>query len=203
MAPTQVYQSVRTALQKIFKMAKTAKRKLSNFDFSKDGCHVSLVGKSLGGPANDRQTLLLKSLNPSGETKKPSNGEGNKMTVEMIEKSAVDVMVQKAVEDATKVLKAELDSLKAAEVARVEKARKDKLEAVIGTETLETTFMAIKSLDDASFEVVLKGFEAAKADEAKGKMFTEKGASADGKTTAETDEVKRLADKIAAQFKTN
>lgn len=155
----------------------TAKRKLSNFDFSKAGCHISLVGKSMGGPANGRTTLLLKSLNPSGETQLP-NGEGN--NVEMIEKSVHDTLVKKAVDDAVAVFKAELDALKAADATRVEKARKEKLVAVIGEAKLEETYAAIKSLDDAGFEIVLKSFEAAKTTEAGSKMFTEKGLA--GKT---------------------
>ena len=182
-------------------MANVAKRKLSNFDFSKEGCHVSLVGGSLGGPANDRQTLLLKSLNPSGATQNPSDGKGNKM--EMIEKSAVDVMVQKAVDEATAAYKAEVEVLKAAAKAKADKERKDKLIAVLGTEGADGMEMAVKSLDDTSFDMVLKGFEAAKTAENKSDMFTEKGVTgATKEVSVETDTATRLAAKIAAKSKT-
>lgn len=38
-----------------------ATRRLSDFDFSKDGAHVALVGKHQGGPANGVTTLITKS----------------------------------------------------------------------------------------------------------------------------------------------
>ena len=157
-------------------MTKKAIRRLTDIDFSKEGCHVSIVGKSMGGAANGFQHLVLKSLSPQGINNTPLGAsEGSKL--EMIEKSAVDVMVQKAVDEAVAPYKQELDELKAAQVVQVEKARKEKIVAILGTATAEDTFMAIKSLDDKSFEMVLKGFEVAKAVEAKSDMFVEKGAS--------------------------
>lgn len=176
-----------------------AKRKLSNFDFSRKGAHISLVGPSLGGPANGVTALVLKSLTPSGDNKSPNDGEGNKM--EMIEKSAVDVMVQKAVDDAVAPYKAELDALKAEKVAQVEKARKEQLVAIVGEAEVEKTFMAIKSLDDASFELVLKGFASAKVAESKSGFFTEKGVtgSVDHKAVEESPEMKALKAKYAAK----
>lgn len=44
-----------------------AVRKLSGIDFSKEGAAVSLVGPSVGGAANGRTTLVMKSLNYSEE----------------------------------------------------------------------------------------------------------------------------------------
>lgn len=38
-----------------------ATRRLSNFDFTKEGAHVALVGKHQGGPANGVTTLITKS----------------------------------------------------------------------------------------------------------------------------------------------
>jgi hypothetical protein len=176
-----------------------AKRRLSNFDFSKGGCHVSLVGSSLGGPANGVTTLLMKSLTPSGDNKSPNDGEGNEM--EMIEKSAVDVMVQKAVDDAVAPYKAELDALKAEKISQVEKARKEQLAAIVGEAEVEKTFMAIKSLDDNSFELVLKGFASAKTVEAKSGFFTEKGVtgSVDASKVEESAEMKALKAKYATK----
>lgn len=163
-----------------------AKRKLSEFDFSKKGCHISLVGPSAGGPANGVTTLVLKSLSPQGVNTNP-NGEGNKMTVEMIEKSVHDTLITKAVADATLVLKsqldasnAELDALKAEKVSAAEAVRKSKIAAVLGDAKVDETFMAIKSLDDTNFDIVLKSFASVKESEAKTAAFTEKGVA--GKT---------------------
>lgn len=160
-----------------------AKQKLSNFDFSKKGCHISLVGPSLGGPANGVPTLVLKSLSPEGATKNP-HGEGNEMT--MIEKSAVETMVQKAVEEAVAVFKSqaetaqkELELMKAAQVAQVTLVRKAKLVAVLGEVKADETLAVLKSLDDTAFEIVLKGYADAKDVEDKSAMFKEKGV--DGK----------------------
>lgn len=40
-----------------------AKRKLSEFDFSSEDSHLALVGPSVGGPANERTTLIFKASN--------------------------------------------------------------------------------------------------------------------------------------------
>lgn len=40
-----------------------AKRKLSEFDFSSEDSHLALVGPSIGGPANERTTLVFKATN--------------------------------------------------------------------------------------------------------------------------------------------
>lgn len=177
---------------------KKAKKKLSDFSFEKEGCHISLVGPSMGGAANGYSTLTLKSLSPQGINSVPK-GEGNNM--EMIEKSAVDVMVQKAVDEATATLKTEVGVLKAAAKSKTDKERKDKLITVLGTEGADGMEAAVKSLDDTSFEVVLKGLEAAKTAEADSKMFTEKGATgANKEPVVEEDTAKRLEAKIKSQF---
>jgi hypothetical protein len=186
----------------------TAKRKLSEFDFSKKGCHISLVGPSLGGPANGVTTLVVKSLSPTGATKDP-NGEGNEMSKEMIEKSAVEAMVTKAVEEAVKAVQgkadaaiAELTALKAANVNQVQAVRKSKLAAVVGDAQAEATIVAIKDLDEAAFETVLKGFEAAKSVEGKGALFTEKGVDgkADLKKVTEDAESNGVMDYLKSKY---
>lgn len=148
-----------------------AKQRLSEFDFSKKGCHISLVGPSLGGPANGVETLVLKSLAPTGE---------NEMSKEMIEKSAVEVMITKAVEAATAKIQGELDAMKAEKSAGIEAARKAKLVAVLGEATAGETLLALKSLDEPAFELVLKGLTASRTAEGKSTMFVEKGV--EGKT---------------------
>lgn len=188
----------------------TAKRKLSEFDFSRKGCHISLVGPSAGGPANGVTTLVLKSLSPEGVNTNP-NGEGNTMTVEMIEKSVHDTLITKAVEDATLVLKsqlaaseAELTALKAEKVAAVETVRKSKIAAVLGDAKVEETFMAIKSLDDTNFEIVLKSFATVKAAEAGGAAFKEQGvdASADVAAIQKAAESNPVMDLLRAKYGT-
>jgi hypothetical protein len=49
-------------------MTDKAKRKLFNFSFEHSGAHVALVGKAVGGPANGRTTLLMKSTNDITDT---------------------------------------------------------------------------------------------------------------------------------------
>jgi hypothetical protein len=165
-----------------------AKRKLSNFDFSKKGCHISLVGESLGGPANGVTTLLLKSLNPVGDINKTPEGEGNNM--EMVEKSAVEGMVKKAVDEAVAVYKSKVEALEAEKAAVIEKARKAKLEEIIGTAELESTFKAVKDLAEDAFEIVLKGFKTAKDSEEKAfKAVGADGAKADASKTIEKSSV--------------
>lgn len=177
---------------------KKAKKKLSDFSFEKEGCHISLVGPSMGGAANGYSTLTLKSLSPQGINSVPK-GEGNKM--EMIEKSAVDVMVQKAVDEATAALKTEVEVLKAAAKSKTDKERKDKLITVLGTDGADGMEAAVKSLDDNAFEIVLKGLTAAKDAESKSGMFVEKGATgATKEVVVEEDTAKRLEAKIKSQF---
>lgn len=183
-----------------------AKQKLSNFDFSKKGCHISLVGPSMGGPANGVTTLVLKSLSPEGAIKNP-NGEGNEMT--MIEKSAVEVMVQKAVAEAVAVFKSqaetaqkELEVMKAAQLEQVTMSRKSKLAAVIGDAKAEETITILKSLDDNSFEVILKGYAESKNAEGKSALFKEKGVdgNADMKKVTDAAESNPVMDYLKSKY---
>lgn len=180
----------------------TAKRKLSEISFEQKGCHVSLVGPSLGGPANGVTTLVMKSLStPSGDNKNP-NGEGNNMTVEMIEKSAVDVMIQKAVSDATAVLKSELDTLKASQEAEKVAKRKAKLVAAVGETEAEGVMAVAKSLDDNAFEVILKSLSVAKGKEANSEMFTEKGVEGKTDTKAQMEQDSGVMKMLKSKYHT-
>ena len=177
-------------------------RKLSNFDFSKKGCHVSLVGPSLGGAANGYTVLKLASLETNQEDKED---------IEMIEKSAHDALVLKAVEEAVApVQKAlqdaqeQLEVFKAAQVVAVEKSRKDALAAVMGADNpdLEAEFAILKSLDESVFQLVLKSKAAAVDAISKSAMFQEVGvsgeAAAEDKPT-ESAEMRVLKQKYKAQ----
>lgn len=187
---------------------KKAKKRLSNFDFSKEGCHVSLVGPSMGGPANGITTLMLKALEPTSE-EGVTHEEENMENVEMIEKSAHDALVLKAVQEAVapvqKALEdavAQLEVFKAAQVAAVEKSRKDALAAVMGADNpeLEAEFAIIKSLDEAVFELVLKSKKAANEALEKSAMFVQMGVSGEAETKADTESAEmKILRKLANQ----
>lgn len=171
---------------------KKAKRQLSNFSFKNASCHVSLVGPELGGPANGREVLVFKSVAEATRTKESESMEN----VEMIEKSAHEVLVQKAVQEAlAPVQKAleeaqeEIKVFKAAQVEAVEKSRKDALAAVMGADNaeLEAEFAIVKSLDQAVFDLVLKSKKAAYEALEKSTMFNEVGVSGEADQKANAD----------------
>ena len=165
-------------------MAK-AKRRLSNFDFSKKGCHLSLVGESLGGPANGRTVLKIASLNQEVEENKMNE-------VEMIEKSAHDALVLKAVEEAVAPVQKALQEaneqlavFKAEQIAAAEKSRKDALAEVMGKDSpeLDAEFEIVKSLDQAVFDLIIKSKKSAIEALEKGAMFQEIGVSGEAEST--------------------
>ena len=49
------------------KTKRKARRKLSEFDFSSQDSHIALVGPAVGGPANERETLIIKSTKQFSE----------------------------------------------------------------------------------------------------------------------------------------
>ena len=164
----------------------TAKRRLSNFDFSKKGCHVSIVGSNVGGPANGITALILKSLSQKEE----------KPEMEMIEKAAHEEMVQKAVKEAVALVQKSLDeaneklaAIEAEKVVAVEKARKDALSAVMGEANpeLEATFAVAKSLDQAAFDLIVKSLEAANKAKESSDMFKEAGVSGEADLSAQSE----------------
>lgn len=169
-----------------------AKRRLTDMDFSKEGCHVSLVSKKVGGAANARTVLKLASLNQQEED----------MT-EMIEKAAHEEFVAKAVAEAVAPIQKSLDEAvaqievyKAAEAAAQEEIRKSKEESrkgklaeVMGTENpeLEAEFETLKSLDDAVFNIVLKAKKDAVEALTKSEMFQEIGVGGEADTSKVED----------------
>lgn len=168
-------------------MTVEAKRRLSNFDFSKQGCHVSLVNKEVGGAANQRTALVLKSLSSVEDA---SNKETQ--VSEMIEKSAVEVMVIKAVEEAVAPLQevikakdAEIEAFKSAKQEAILKSRKEQLDAVVGTAKSAELMGVVADMDDASFEVIVKSLGVAVEAQSKTDMFVEKGVA--GESEQETD----------------
>lgn len=109
-------------------------------------------------------------------------------------KKKLEKEIQKAVEEAQAVLKAQLvekeealqkalEKLSEVEKAQkevVEKARKDKLEAVVGAEEAEELFKAIGELPEASFVAVVASLEKKAQVEKESDLFKEKGVSGEG-----------------------
>lgn len=62
-----------------------AKRVIKKFDFSGDGCAVSLVGPSVGGGANGKTTILLKAKNPKISDEFIKKASTIKVTMEITE----------------------------------------------------------------------------------------------------------------------
>lgn len=169
-----------------------ARKRLSDFDFSKQGCHISLVNKEVGYAANGKPALVLKALSPAGDV----NDKENQVS-EMIEKSAVEVMVQKAVEDAVaplqeviKAKEAEIESFKVAQKQTIVKSRKEALDNVVGTEKSEELMSVCENMDDQAFSVIVKSLGEAVKTQAESDMFVEKGVAGEADTSA----VKSFAD---------
>ena len=173
-----------------------AKRKLSNFDFTRKGCHISAVSAEVGGPANGRTCLIYKGVS--------SHKTEENMEKEMIEKSAVNEMVLKAVADAVAPIQKSLDEANA-KVASYEAAaaeakvavRKAALADAMGADNpeLDAKLEVLKSVDDAVFELVLKGVKNVE----KEKEFKEMGSNK-AKSVKEVEEGSRLADMIKKQY---
>ena len=173
-----------------------AKRKLSNFDFHRKGCHISAVGPEVGGPANGHTCLIYKGVS--------SHKTEENMEKEMIEKSAVNEMVLKAVADAVAPIQKSLDeanakvaSYEAAAVEAKVAVRKAALADVMGADNpeLDAKLEVLKSVDDAVFELVLKGVKNVE----KEKEFKEMGSNK-AESVKEVEEGSRLADMIKKQY---
>lgn len=178
----------------------SAKKRLSEFDFSKQGCHISLVNKEVGYAANGKPALVLKALSPAGD----NNDDKEKQVSEMIEKSAVEVMVQKAVQEAVAPLQ-EILKAKEAEIAQfqekakesVQKSRKEALQKAVGDIKAEELMSVVADMNDAGFEVILKSVSAASEQEQKSEMFQEVGANG----SAEGAVVKSFGDYLPKKSK--
>lgn len=88
--------------------------------------------------------------------------------------------------------------LKAKEAVKA--SRKEKMEALLGTIPAAPVLAALEGSDDSAFDAMLQAFGAQSKQESQSALFTEQGAAAEVVLVAE-DPVKRLAAKMAAQFK--
>jgi hypothetical protein len=81
-------------------------------------------------------------------------------------------------------------------------ARKEKLEAVLGTIGAAPVLASLEGADDTTFNTVLSAFAVNREAESKSEMFQEKGVAATVETPVdEADTATRLAAKFAAQYK--
>lgn len=92
-------------------------------------------------------------------------------------------------------------SLAAQAKAVVMTARKEKLEAILGTEGAAPVLATLEDADDNTFNTMYAAFSANRDTESQSKMFKEEGVAAEVKTPVEeADTATRLAAKIAAQY---
>lgn len=128
-----------------------------------------------------------------------NNGE-TMSQADMVKKSLLDESNQKvadltkSVSDLQAELKKaneELHDLKAAEAANVEKARKDALAEVLPAEQVEVTYKSLASLDQESFDNIVKQFGGKLEAESESDDFVEKGAADSGEI--EEDSLLKLA----------
>lgn len=80
--------------------------------------------------------------------------------------------------------------------------RFSKLQAIVGDEKAEAVMAKLANADDVTFDTVMDAMAASYAAEADSTLFVEAGLDAQPAPVAEKDAVQRLADNIAAQFKT-
>ncbi len=170
-----------------------AKKRLTDFDFSREGCHVSLVNKEVGGAANQRTAIVFKSLSNMDVQKKETT------VSEMIEKSAVEAMVQKAVDAAIAPLQeelkqkqAELDAVLVEKQQQTTKARQDQMAAIVGDVQAAEMVEVVKGMDDAAFGIIMKSLGASVKKEEQAEMFQEKGVSGEADVQKAVDPLSRL-----------
>jgi hypothetical protein len=82
-------------------------------------------------------------------------------------------------------------------------ARKEKVEATLGTAKAEGVLAATATLEDAAFEAVLSAFAASYADEAKSPMFNEVGVAAEAAVASAPEESLEMKIIKAKQQKSN
>ncbi len=116
-----------------------AKRKLKDFDFTKEGSHVALVSVDNGGAANGYKTLITKSVSED-------LSENQRESLKQIIKSTEEC----SDEEAEEILKANLDALKEDGVSPINKTKETPTE-----ETLMTT-ENVEMIEKSTLEVELK-----------------------------------------------
>lgn len=111
--------------------------------------------------------------------------------------------VQKALDEQAVVLKAaqeELAVFKAAQVAAVEKARKDTIAEFVPADKVEALYKAYAPMDDEGFGVAIEMLKAAKAVEAQNPLFKEQGVNGVGEP--DQQKVDKVAEILKAKYQT-
>ncbi len=216
-------------------MTKKATRRLTDIKFDHEGASVALVGVHQGGPANGVLTLITKALDVTDEAVQQAqqaalekamssaSNDGdllNESTTEegdmdKIDKAEHEVLVAKAVEAATEVLKAQmaakdeaLEVAKAtiknfedAQAAAKTAARVEALKAAgKGDERAVELEKSLASLDDEAFAEIVKDFAAATAIAGQSELMVEKGVDGQGAPKSAADATLRLLqEKYAAK----
>jgi hypothetical protein len=122
--------------------------------------------------------------------------------VEQLESKLADISAkyEQAVQD---LAKAEAAKVKLETEAKLKKtaARQERVFAVIGENEKATKLLsATEEMEDAQFEAIVSALAGSVEKEANSNMFKEVGVSSEA-TPTEIDPVKKLAAKMAAQFK--
>lgn len=190
-----------------------AKRRLKNFDFEVEGSHVALVGKHQGGPANSYTTLITKAtkdiseedirkamssevsqeedVSQVDETKEDVTKMSEEIKEDMIQKSEVEALIEKAVgELKTDLAKAQeqIEAYKAKEQEAQVEARKGALkDAVKDEEKAESLFKSLEGVSDEAFTNAVQALKSLVAASDEGEMFAEKGVDAEQKEPAAKD----------------
>lgn len=101
---------------------------------------------------------------------------------------------------AMEAAQAELSALKDVQAQAASAARKARLEGIIGTAELDSTFAALESLPEAAFEAVVKTMESARAVETKSALFTEVGAKEAAETGKNVPQLSAEAQILQAKY---
>lgn len=160
----------------------------------------------------DRFKTAAKPAQQEGDTEMSQNTEvaslaTDEKVVELSNALAAKEALMTEMQSKFEALEAQLASLETEKASLAEKAkavvqaaRKEKLEAVLGTVGAAPVLMSMEGADEATFETVLNAFSANRKAESESEMFNEQGVSAEV-LAIEEDPVKSLAEKFAAQFK--
>lgn len=191
-----------------------AKRRLTDFNFESSGSHVALVHAAQGGGANGWTTLVTKATNDISEQEvekaMASDTESQSLTLGIEDNMQEEI--QKAVQSAELVLKAQFEEvikakdeeiLKAkakieefekAQVEAVAKARKEAIAAVEkDAEQAEALFKSLEAVSAEAFDVVIKSMKAKEAKLEESDLFVEKGANSEEAADKQQEKVDTMS----------
>ena len=191
-----------------------AKRRLTDFNFESEGSHVALVHAAQGGGANGWTTLITKATNDISEQEvekaMASDTESQSLTLGIEDNMQEEI--QKAVEAAELVLKAQfeevikakdeeilkakatIEAFEKAQVEAVAKARKEAIAAVEkDAEQAEVLFKSLEAVSDEAFEAVIKSLKAKQEMLDNSELFIEKGANSEEAADRQEQKIDTMA----------